>query len=84
LWNFEKSRIRTFWFDQNTLIAKFGLVWGEFMTMGIRGSFWLLINFTRGLSLFVPKHEFVVEIGKWIWFSKTNQVVAKYDPNMQN
>jgi hypothetical protein len=29
--------------------------WGEFMTMGKRGSFWLLINFTLGLSLSVPK-----------------------------
>jgi hypothetical protein len=28
--------------------------------------------------------EFDLEIGKWIWFAKTNQVVAKKDPNMPN
>jgi hypothetical protein len=27
---------------------------------------------------------FDLEIGKWIWFAKTNQVVAKDDPNMSN
>jgi hypothetical protein len=46
---------------------------GEFMTMGKRGSFWHLINFTLDL-----------EIGKWILFAKTKQVVAKSDPNMPN
>jgi hypothetical protein len=37
--NFEKSRVRTFWFVQNTLIAKFGLLWGESMIMGKGGVF---------------------------------------------
>jgi hypothetical protein len=36
------------------------------------------------ISLCVQTSEFVVEIGKWIWFAKTNQVVAKYDPNIPN
>jgi hypothetical protein len=40
---------------QNTLIAKFGLLWGDSMIMGKRGSFWILINFTLGISLFMPK-----------------------------
>jgi hypothetical protein len=40
---------------QNTLIAKFGLLWGEFLIMAKRGSFWYLINFSIGISLFVPK-----------------------------
>jgi hypothetical protein len=31
------------------------LVGGEFFIMAKRGSFWHLINFTLGLSLFVPK-----------------------------
>jgi hypothetical protein len=31
---------------QNTRIAKFGLLWGDFMIMGKRGSFWHLINFS--------------------------------------
>jgi hypothetical protein len=47
--NFENSRVRTF--D----LSKFGLLWGEFMIMEKRGSFWLLINFILGLSLFMPK-----------------------------
>jgi hypothetical protein len=73
--NFENNRVRTFdlskilllqnfgllWGEfmimgvQNTLIAKFGLLWGEFMIIGKRGSFWILINFTLGISLFMPK-----------------------------
>jgi hypothetical protein len=53
--NFENSRVRIFWFVQNPPIAKFGLLWGEFIIMGKRGSFWLLINFILGLSLFMPK-----------------------------
>jgi hypothetical protein len=40
---------------QNTLIAKFGPLWGDFIIMGKRGSFWHLINFSIGISLFVPK-----------------------------
>jgi hypothetical protein len=37
------------------LLSKFGLLWGECMIMGKRGSFWLLFNFSIGISLFVPK-----------------------------
>jgi hypothetical protein len=40
---------------QNTLIAKFSLLWGEFMIMGKRGSFWILIIVTLGVSLFMLK-----------------------------
>ena len=28
--------------------------------------------------------KFDLEIGIWVWFAKTNQVVAKNDPNMPN
>jgi hypothetical protein len=48
--NFENSRT----FDL-PLLSKFGLLWGEFMIMGKRGSFWILIIFTLGLSLSMPK-----------------------------
>jgi hypothetical protein len=48
-------KFRKEWSTLSTLIAKFGLLCGEFMTMGKRGSFLLLINFTLGLSLFLPK-----------------------------
>jgi hypothetical protein len=36
------------------------------------------------ISLFAQTSVFDLEIGKWIWFAKTNQVVAKRDPNMPN
>jgi hypothetical protein len=48
--NFEKSRVRTF--D----LSKLGLLWGELLIMRKRGSFWHPINFSIGISLFVPKH----------------------------
>jgi hypothetical protein len=45
--NFENSKARIFLFVQNTLIiAKFGLLWGEYMIMGKMGSFWHSINFS--------------------------------------
>jgi hypothetical protein len=56
--NFENSRVRTFEnsrFVKNILIAKFGLLWGDFMVMGKRGSFWILFKFSLGISLFMPK-----------------------------
>jgi hypothetical protein len=37
--NFENSRVRIR-FCQNTLIAKFGLLWGRIFYYGKRGSFW--------------------------------------------
>jgi hypothetical protein len=36
------------------------------------------------ISLFDQTSVFDLEIGKRIWFAKTNQVVAKSDPNMSN
>jgi hypothetical protein len=46
-----------FGFCKNTLIAKFGHLWGRILIMGKRGSFWHLINFTLGISLYLPKQE---------------------------
>jgi hypothetical protein len=53
--NFENSRVRTFDLSKYSYCQIFGLLWGECLIMGKRGSFWLLIIFTLGLSLFVPK-----------------------------
>jgi hypothetical protein len=53
--NFENSRVRTFDLSKYSYLSKFGLLWGECLIMGKRGSFWLLIIFTLGLSLLVPK-----------------------------
>jgi hypothetical protein len=54
--NFENSRVRTFDLSKILLLSKFGLLWGEFMIMRKMGSFWHSINFSIGISLFVPKH----------------------------
>jgi hypothetical protein len=35
--------------------AKFGLLWKEYLIMGKRGSFWLLINFSLVIPLSMPK-----------------------------
>ena len=52
--NFENSRVRTFDLSK-FLLSKLGLLRGEFMIMGKRESFWTLIIFSLGLSLFMPK-----------------------------
>jgi hypothetical protein len=58
---------------------------GENFDYGKRGSFWQLDQFHSWIiSLYAQTSELDLEIGKWIWFAKTNQVVAKSDPNMPN
>jgi hypothetical protein len=52
--NFENIRVRTFDLS-NTLIVKIWPLMGRIYDYGKRGSFWLLINFSIGLSLFMPK-----------------------------
>ena len=41
-----------------------------------------VINFYWNNSLYVSTSGFDLEIGIWVWFAKTNQVVAKSDPYM--
>jgi hypothetical protein len=48
------------------------------------GVFESLINFSWNTSLYASISVFDLEIGNWIRFAKTNQVVAKNDPNMSN
>jgi hypothetical protein len=58
---------------------------GENFDYGKRGSFLALDQFHSWIiSLYAQTSEFELEIGKWIWFAKTKQVVAKSDPNMPN
>jgi hypothetical protein len=95
-WEFWKSRVREFWKSrvrvsvcQNTLVclllSKVGLLWGEWLIMGKRGVFWNLWSISLGTTLFMSQQSvFDLEIGNWGWFAKTNQVVAKNDPNMPN
>jgi hypothetical protein len=61
-----------------------GLLWGEGLIMGKGGVFESLINFSWNVSLYVSTCVFDLEIGNWVWFAKTNQVVAKNDPYMSN
>jgi hypothetical protein len=58
---------------------------GENFDYGKKGEFLALDKFySWNISLFPQTSVFDVEIGKRIWFTKTNQVVAKSDPNMPN
>jgi hypothetical protein len=75
-----------FW--QNTLIVSYCqklVTCGENVWLWEKGGvFESLINFSWNTSLYVSTSEFDLEIGNWVWFAKTNQVVAKNDPNMPN
>jgi hypothetical protein len=52
---------------QNSLIAKFGLLWGRILIMGKGGSFWHLIKFySWNISRFAQTSVFDLEIGKRI------------------
>jgi hypothetical protein len=58
---------------------------GEDFDYGKKGEFLVLDQFHSWIvSLCAQTSELDLEIGKWIWFAKTNQVVAKNDPNMPN
>jgi hypothetical protein len=52
--NFENSRVRTFDLSKYSYCKFWSLV-GRFFDYGKRGSFWYLINFSIGISLFMPK-----------------------------
>jgi hypothetical protein len=65
-------------------LSKVGFLWGEVLIVG-KGEFlksW--INFSWNDSLYVLTCVFDLEIVIWVWFAKTNQVVAKSDPYMPN
>jgi hypothetical protein len=85
--NFENSRIELL-VCQNSLIVSFVKSWplvGRMVDYGKKGEFLKsLINFSWNNSLYVSTSVFDLEIGNWIWFAKTNQVVAKNDPYMPN
>jgi hypothetical protein len=82
--NFENNRVRTFDLSKILLLQNLISCGGEFMIMGKGGVFdtWS-ISLLDYLS-YDQTSEFDLEIGKWIWFAKANQVVAKSDPNMPN
>jgi hypothetical protein len=58
--------------------------YGNVWLWEIGGVFESVINFSWNIFLYDSTSEFDLEIGNWVWFAKTNQVVAKNDPNMPN
>ena len=80
--NFENSRIELL-VCQNSFIVSLVKSWflvGRSVNYGKKGTFW--INFSWNDSLYVLTCVFDLEIEIWVWFAKTNQVVAKDDPYM--
>jgi hypothetical protein len=58
---------------------------GENFDYGKKGEFLALDQFfSWNISPCAQTSVFDLEVGKRIWFAKTNQVVAKNDPNMPN
>jgi hypothetical protein len=83
-WEFWKIVELKLLFCQNTLIVSFCQNWslvGRMFDYGKKGEFW---NFDQFLLEYLSLCAFELEIGNWVWFAKTNQVVAKNDPNMPN
>jgi hypothetical protein len=82
--NFENSRVRIFDLPKYSYCKTWSLV-GEILWLWEKGEFLDLDQFhSWNISLYSQTSEFDLEIGKWIWFAKTNQVVVKNDPNMPN
>jgi hypothetical protein len=78
--DFEKSRVRVF-----VLIVQSWSLVGRRLNYGKKGEFFNLWSISLEISLFMfSTSVFDLEIGNWIWFAKTNQVVAKNDPYMSN
>jgi hypothetical protein len=84
-WEFWKKIELELLICQNTLIVKIWSLVGRIYDYGKKGEFLDLDHFHSWItSLNAQTSEFNLEIGKRIWFAKTNQVVAKNDPNMPN
>jgi hypothetical protein len=82
--NFENSRVRTFDLSKYSYCQNL-VSCGENLWLWEKGGvFGTRSFFNWNISLYAQTSEFDLEIGKWIWFAKTNQVVAKNDPNMPN
>jgi hypothetical protein len=84
---FENNRIELL-VCQNSFIVSLVKSWllvGRSINYGKKGeSLKSWINFSWNDSLYVLTCVFDLEIEIWVWFAKTNQVVAKSDPYMPN
>jgi hypothetical protein len=82
--NFENNRVRTFDLSKILLLQNLVSCGREFW-LWEKGEFLALDQFfSWNISRFAQTSVFDLEIGKRIWFARTNQVVAKSDPNMSN
>ena len=82
--NFENNRVRIFDLSKILLLQNLVSCGGE-LWLWEKGEFLTLDQFhSWNISLCAQTSVFDLEIGKWIWFAKINQVVAKNDPNMSN
>jgi hypothetical protein len=84
---FENGRIELLVWQNSFIVSlvKSWLLEGRSVDYGKKGEFlksW--INFSWNNSLCVLTSVFDLEIEIWVWFAKTNQVVAKNDPYMPN
>jgi hypothetical protein len=82
--NFENSRIELL-VCQISFVVSFVKSWplvGRSVDYGKKGEF--LKSFLWNDSLYASTCVFDLEIEIWVWFAKTNQVVAKDDPYMPN
>jgi hypothetical protein len=78
--NFENSRVRVLCLSKYSLLSRFIKSWsleGRRLNYGEKGEFLNPWSISREISLYVPTCVFDLEIGNWVWFAKTNQVVAK-------
>jgi hypothetical protein len=82
--NFENSRVRAFVLLKYSYYQKL-VSCGENVWLWEKGGvFESLVNFSWNTSLYASTSVSDLEIGNWVWFAKTNQVVAKNDPNIPN
>jgi hypothetical protein len=82
--NFENNRVRICELSKMLLLQNLVSCGGKFWLWEKGGVLALNLFYSWNISLFAQTSVFDLEIGKRIWFAKTNQVVAKSDPNMPN
>ena len=84
-WEFWKYKNYIFLICPKYSYCKIWSLVGENFLLWEKGEFLVLDqSFHWNISWFAQTSVFGLEIGERIWFTKTNQVVAKNDPNMSN
>ena len=84
LWISKIAELKFVFCPKSSYCKIWSLMWENF-DYGKKGELLALDQFCSwNISQFAQTSVFDLEIGKRIWFAKTNQVVAKSDPNMPN